>query len=124
MDEGQPEGRYANVFNVGYNAFEIVVDFGQQYVERSEVDVHTRIVTSPIYAKVLHTTLGASLADYEQDFGAIAEVHHANEANGAAAAGEVAASDEGSGRTVMAERPDKPSGGDPTPEPPDRKSVV
>jgi hypothetical protein len=68
---GQPEGRYANYFKVGHNAFEFLFDFGQFYPENGEARFHTRIITAPIYAKAVLTILGESVARYEQTFGAI-----------------------------------------------------
>jgi hypothetical protein len=51
------EGRYANYFMVGHNAFEFVIDFGQYYSENEEAEPCTRIVTSPCYARELLETL-------------------------------------------------------------------
>ena len=65
------EGRYANDFQVGYNAFEFVFDFGQFYPENTEARIHTRIITGPAYAKVLSETLRGALEQYEQTFGVI-----------------------------------------------------
>ncbi|MBZ0170223.1 hypothetical protein MELA_00254 [Candidatus Methylomirabilis lanthanidiphila] len=65
------EGRYANYFKVGYNAFEFLLDFGQFYPEGKEARSYTRIITSPIYAKALLETLRESIDRYEQTFGAI-----------------------------------------------------
>ena len=70
-DAGELEGRYANCFQVGHNAFEFVLDFGQYFPERQVVGLHTRIITHPIYAKVLLDLLQGSVARYEQTFGAI-----------------------------------------------------
>jgi hypothetical protein len=67
------EGRYANYFKVGHNAFEFVVDFGQFYPESREAQLHTRIITSPIYVKSLSELLQESIKQYEQAFGAIQE---------------------------------------------------
>ena len=64
------EGRYANLFKIGHNAVEFVIDFGQFFPE-SEVQVHTRIITGPIYAKALLDTLSESIKSYEQSFGMI-----------------------------------------------------
>jgi hypothetical protein len=61
--------RYANAFNIGHNAFEFVLEFGQQLSEEEEVAMHTRIVTHPIYARALHASLGDSLLRYESEFG-------------------------------------------------------
>lgn len=63
------EGRYANCFEVGHNAFEFVLDFGQKYDDADAGTTHTRIVTSPTYAKALLQTLAESLQRYESDFG-------------------------------------------------------
>jgi hypothetical protein len=65
------EGKYANYFKVGYNAFEFLFDFGQQYSETEEGKLYTRIVTSPCYAKSLLKTLRDSIEQYEKNFGSI-----------------------------------------------------
>lgn len=62
------EGRYANYFKVGHNAFEFVLDFGQSFAENQESKLHTRIVTSPIYAKAFLETLQESIEEYEKKF--------------------------------------------------------
>ncbi len=65
------EGRYANYFKVGYNAFEFVIDFGQHYTEARGAQLHTRIVTGPGYAKELLHFLQDRIERYESDFGSI-----------------------------------------------------
>ncbi len=72
-EAGPVEGRYANYFKVGHNAFEFVLDFGQFYGEGKEIQFHTRIITSPIYAKTLLGMLRKSIHQYEATFGHIAE---------------------------------------------------
>jgi hypothetical protein len=67
------EGRYANYFEVGHNAVEFLLDFGQYYPDIQQARMYTRIITSPIYAKALLRTLGDSIDRYEQTFGAIRE---------------------------------------------------
>ena len=62
------KGFYANYFEVGHTAFEFVIDFGQRY-SRREPSRHTRIVTSPVYAKALLATLTKAVADYRARFG-------------------------------------------------------
>ena len=69
----QLEARYANYFKVGNNAFEFLLDFGQFYPEDGKAQLHTRIVTSPIYAKALLQTLREAIDRHEQTFGAIQE---------------------------------------------------
>jgi hypothetical protein len=61
---GSLQGRYANYFVVGYNHFEIVIDFGQCYSEDGEACFHTRIITSPNYAAALLETLRKSLEQH------------------------------------------------------------
>jgi hypothetical protein len=71
--EKKLEGRYANYFKVGYNAFEFVFDFGQHYSETDQAELYTRIITSPCYAKELLETLKESIQQYEKSFGTIKE---------------------------------------------------
>ena len=68
---GQREGQYANYFQVGHNAVEFLLDFGQCYPEEQEARFHTRIITSPVYAYAFFETLRESIDRYEQTFGAI-----------------------------------------------------
>ena len=65
------EGRYANYFKVGHNAFELLLDFGQFYPEGEREQLHTRIVTTPSHAKALMEVLRESIERYEQTFGPI-----------------------------------------------------
>jgi hypothetical protein len=61
-----PEGRYANVFKVGFNAYEFVIDFGQQYPP-AEPRIHTRIVASQAMASNLRDVLEESLREYVRE---------------------------------------------------------
>jgi uncharacterized protein DUF3467 len=65
------EGRYANHFQVGHNAFEFLLDFGQLFADQRPEYFHTRIVTSPRHAKELLTLLGGSIEQFERSFGLI-----------------------------------------------------
>jgi hypothetical protein len=67
------EGRYANSFRVGHNAFEFLLDFGQSFPEGVKERIHTRIVLSPAYALDLLKLLRESIEQYEGSFGAIPE---------------------------------------------------
>jgi hypothetical protein len=73
QDAGQIEGRYANYFQVGHNAVEFIFDFGQYFPDSEQPHLHTRIVTSPVYARALLQTLCRSMTQYEDEFGAIDE---------------------------------------------------
>lgn len=64
-------GRYANAFQVGFNAFELVVEFAESFSDGEAAHVHTRIVTNPIFAQALLRTLSDSLREYERSYGQI-----------------------------------------------------
>jgi len=65
---GLVKGAYANYFEVGHTAFEFVIDFGQAYANKT-ASCHTRIVTSPMYARALLQTLSEALDEYQRRFG-------------------------------------------------------
>jgi hypothetical protein len=68
---GRLEGRYANYFTIGHNAFEFLLQFGQFFQDGEIPSFHTRIVTSPSYAKSLLETLQQAVDRYEETFGVI-----------------------------------------------------
>ena len=65
------EGKYANYIAVGHNPFEFYVDFGQYDPQSQKVQMHTRIVTSPAYAKMMGRTLSSSVESFERENGTI-----------------------------------------------------
>jgi hypothetical protein len=65
------EGRYANSFRIGHNAFEFLLDFGQVSPDREETQFHTRIITGPVFAKAFAKLLQEALEQYERTFGVI-----------------------------------------------------
>ncbi len=71
LEKARLEGRYANWFQIGHNAFEFLLDFGQHFPETSEMHLHTRIITSPTYAKALFELLQTSIEQYEESHGPI-----------------------------------------------------
>ena len=58
------EGRYANAFQIGHNAFEVLIEFGQH-----EGGIHTRIYVSPQHARILSELLVDTLRQHERMFG-------------------------------------------------------
>jgi hypothetical protein len=66
--QGPSKGVYANYFEVGHTAFEFVIDFGQTYASKKAC-CHTRIVTSPTYARALLQTLSEAVEEYQRRFG-------------------------------------------------------
>jgi hypothetical protein len=79
------EGRYSNYVEVGCNAFEFLIEFGQVYSDTTQPRTHTKIVMSPYYAKDLLETLQKSLLQYENDNGAIVNTEVATTLSGGAA---------------------------------------
>jgi Protein of unknown function (DUF3467) len=73
------EGRYVNCFNSGYNAFEFVFEFGQFFPGGGDAQWHTKVITSPPYAKALLETIQASIANYERTYGSIPSLDEADE---------------------------------------------
>jgi hypothetical protein len=75
--KAQPRGKrihdrkYANYFEVGHNPYEFYVDFGQYDPNSEKVQMHTRIVTSPAYAKMMGETLSSSVDSFEREHGTI-----------------------------------------------------
>ena len=65
------ESRYSNYVEVGFNAFEFLVEFGQFYSGSKQPHAHTKIVMSPYYAKDLLETLQKSVLQYEDNYGAV-----------------------------------------------------
>jgi Protein of unknown function (DUF3467) len=59
------ESRYANSFQIGYNAFEFLIEFGQQ-----NGGIHTSIYVSPQHARILANLLGDTLRQYDDTFSA------------------------------------------------------
>jgi hypothetical protein len=65
------EGKYANYYEVGHNPFEFYVDFGQYDPQSESVQMHTRVVTGPAYAKMLVETLSVAVQKFEREHGPI-----------------------------------------------------
>ncbi len=72
-DACTPEGRYANYFEIGHNAFEFLFNFGQFYAEDNEARFHTRIIMGPAYAGALLETLQKAIGRYIESYGPIPE---------------------------------------------------
>lgn len=62
-------GLYANFLVVGHNAFEFVLDFGQVYESSEGEQIHTRIATTPMYAKAMLAALRTAVERYEAAHG-------------------------------------------------------
>lgn len=60
-----PHGQYANYFDVGVNANELVIDFGQFYGRGTQPTVHTRIVMTAAYGRELLAMLTRSMCELD-----------------------------------------------------------
>lgn len=69
-----PQARYSNYFEVGQNALEFMVDFGQYHPENTSAICHTRVVTGPVYAKLLMRLLIEAIGQHEAAHGPIPPV--------------------------------------------------
>src|SRR5690349_21620523 len=69
------EARYSNYFEIGHNAFEFIFDFGQYHPEDAAAHMHSRIVTGPVYAKLLAGLLQETVERFEKEHGPIQPVN-------------------------------------------------
>jgi hypothetical protein len=69
-----PLAAYANYCEVGHNAFEFLIDYGQVRIEADGVDIHARIVTGPVQAKLFAQLLSEAVARFETDHGPIPDL--------------------------------------------------
>jgi len=65
------EARYANYFEIGHNAYEFILEFGQYQPQSEQVQIQTRIVTGPVFAKMLFRLLSQALEQFEKEIGPI-----------------------------------------------------
>jgi hypothetical protein len=65
------EGRYANYFEIGHNAFEFLLDLGQLGLATEPARIYVRVITSPSGAKRLCQLLNEALSQYHESFGPI-----------------------------------------------------
>jgi Protein of unknown function (DUF3467) len=61
------EGRYANFFQIGHNASEFLIEFGQQ--DAGECVFHTRIYVCADQARILADLMTSTLEQHERIFG-------------------------------------------------------
>jgi hypothetical protein len=59
------QARYANVFRIGCNEYEMILDFGQVDPDGKAEAVHTRIVMAVANGKLLLTLLSEAVVNHE-----------------------------------------------------------
>jgi hypothetical protein len=71
VSDQQALGTYANFASIVHNFAEFIIDFGRIVPGRDEVQVVSRVVTTPVHAKQLLRALTENVAIYERTYGAI-----------------------------------------------------
>jgi hypothetical protein len=62
---------YANVAFISHTPAEVIFDFAQVLPRTPRGKVMSRIIMSPMHAKLLHNALAQSITNYERQFGEI-----------------------------------------------------
>jgi hypothetical protein len=62
---------YANVAFISHTPAEIILDFGQAFPRMARGKVMSRIIMSPMHAKMLQRALAQNVSNYERQFGEI-----------------------------------------------------
>lgn len=65
------EANYANLAFITHTPAEIVLDFAQYLPRMAKGKVVSRIIMSPIHAKMLQAALAQNISNYERQFGEI-----------------------------------------------------
>ena len=65
------EANYANLAFITHTPAEIVLDFAQYLPRMPKGSIVSRIIMSPMHAKMLQMALAQNLANYERQFGEI-----------------------------------------------------
>jgi hypothetical protein len=65
------EPKYANFVFITHSAAEVILDFAQVLPRAPKGKVQSRIVMTPMHAKLLLNALGQNLEQYESKFGKI-----------------------------------------------------
>lgn len=62
---------YANVAFISHSLAEMVIDFAQVLPRSPSGSIQSRVVMTPMHAKLLHMALSQNLANYESKYGEI-----------------------------------------------------
>lgn len=79
LGEKEAEGIYANLAMIVHSPTEIVIDFARVMPRMPKARVLTRVIMTPMHAKMLHQALTDNLKKFEDQFGEI-KLHGANQA--------------------------------------------
>ncbi len=62
---------YANLALISHSASEIIVDYARVMPNKTTAKIHSRIIMTPMNAKLLHRALTENLQKYEAKYGEI-----------------------------------------------------
>ena len=65
---------YANYFEVGHNAYEFLIDFGQVDPQSGDVNFSNRIAVGPTQAKIFAELMEDAVHQFERENGAIPDL--------------------------------------------------
>ncbi|HZD10384.1 MAG TPA: DUF3467 domain-containing protein [Candidatus Binatia bacterium] len=68
---GELEADYANLAFITHTPAEIIIDFAQYLPRMPKGKVMSRIIMSPMHAKMLQMALAQNISNYERQFGEI-----------------------------------------------------
>ncbi len=71
FDENTAEGIYANLAMIMHSPTEIIIDFARIMPRLAKAKVFSRIIMTPMHAKLLHQALSDNLKKFEGQFGEI-----------------------------------------------------
>lgn len=74
LRDEEAEGIYANLAMIVHSPTEVVMDFARLMPRAPKARVLSRIIMTPMHAKLFHKSLGENLAKFEKQFGEI-KVH-------------------------------------------------
>jgi len=70
------EAIYANITLISHSPSEIILDFARLMPNTSKAKIYSRIVMTPVNAKLLHRALAENLAKFEEKYGEINTPDH------------------------------------------------
>ena len=71
LGEKEAEGNYANIAMITNSPTEIIIDFARIMPRSPKARVQSRIIMTPMHAKLLHKALQDNLEKFEKQFGEI-----------------------------------------------------
>ena len=71
LDDKEAEGIYANLAMINHTPSEVIIDFARVMPPTLKARVLSRIIMTPMHAKLLHKSLTENLEKFEKKFGEI-----------------------------------------------------